>query len=320
MCEMTPWWSPTIPVLTRPVVQIILRSATIYISSSVCTPNSGCYDMNQLQTVGFCWTTTEGQIPTIQLSTKESKSQSCPGPFKITINNNRRRRVWGRAYAINRGGVVGYSSTVTFVPTCLAAGTQIALQDGTSKPIEDLTYDDELLTWDLDSGRITSARPLWIKEPEAADTVEVLTFADGTQLRSLNHRLYSIDDGAFVEISQKLIGTRVRVLSGETTITGYHVETDQHVMMHNVLANVHMAVFADGVLTSSRFNNNLADTTSVHVDIFEPYFTGLQAARQQCLAEELRTYVDYLGATAKADGTGRNQSRTAGSCCTTHTG
>ena len=43
---------------------------------------------------------------------------------------------------------------------CLLACTKISLADGTTKNIEDITYDDELLVWDFDNGCFSKAKSL----------------------------------------------------------------------------------------------------------------------------------------------------------------
>ena len=50
---------------------------------------------------------------------------------------------------------------------CLAEGTEITLADRTTKKIEDITYEDELLVWDFDNGSFATAK-LW-KEKACGD-------------------------------------------------------------------------------------------------------------------------------------------------------
>ena len=89
------------------------------------------------------------------------------------------------AYAINSFGI-SYSPTVlTWVPTiCLAEGTLITLADGTSKAIENIEMFDNLKVWDFDNGVFATANPLWIKQEETTSHYNLLTFSDGSTLKT----------------------------------------------------------------------------------------------------------------------------------------
>lgn len=47
---------------------------------------------------------------------------------------------------------------------CLLKGTKITLADRSEKNIEDLTYDDELLVWNFDEGKLDKAKTAWLKK------------------------------------------------------------------------------------------------------------------------------------------------------------
>lgn len=97
------------------------------------------------------------------------------------------------------GGVSQLSCPVS--PPCLVKGSAIVLADGSSKPIEDVRYSDDLAVWDFDAGRLSSAKPLWIKAKQTAPAYNALTFSDGTVLRTVGldggHRLFNEQAGAF---------------------------------------------------------------------------------------------------------------------------
>ncbi|MBR4765211.1 MAG: hypothetical protein IK085_00430 [Clostridia bacterium] len=68
--------------------------------------------------------------------------------------------------------------------SCIAEGTQITLADGTQKPIEKVTYEDKLLTYNFFTGK-TEAKDIAILVNHGKRNYEVLNlvFKDGTVLR-----------------------------------------------------------------------------------------------------------------------------------------
>ena len=82
--------------------------------------------------------------------------------------------------------------------SCILKGTDILLADGTSKKIENLTYNDVLKVWDFDEGRLGSAKVCWLTMPGLKNWhYYQLTFNDGTVLKTTginsNHRIFSVD-------------------------------------------------------------------------------------------------------------------------------
>lgn len=148
--------------------------------------------------------------------------------------------------------------TTVYIPTgCLLRGTMISLADGSRKPIEDVTYDDELLVWDFDSGRMSSAYPFWIKRAECTDHYWVNTFASGRVVRTTGtvagHRFFDMDAGAFV-YNTDCVGHRVYTLDGpDVLVSADHVA--EPCEFYNLNTYRHINCFADGVLASCRLNN-----------------------------------------------------------------
>lgn len=52
--------------------------------------------------------------------------------------------------------------------SCLIEGTQIALANGKTKNIEDVSYDDLLLVWNYETGSYTYEYPIWIEKGNVA--------------------------------------------------------------------------------------------------------------------------------------------------------
>lgn len=141
---------------------------------------------------------------------------------------------------------------------CFIKGTMISLSDGTYKAIEDVTYDDMLLVWDFDLGRYAEAKPIWIKVAETESSYNLLTFSDGSTLRtSGNHHIFNKEAKRFTHTMRDdtPVGTTTINEHGkEITLVSAEV-IPATVETYNVFTEYHLNMFADGILTSNRFNN-----------------------------------------------------------------
>ncbi len=141
---------------------------------------------------------------------------------------------------------------------CLAAGTQITLANGQTKAIEDITYDDDLLVWDFDKGAFASAKPLWIQKKQIASQYNLLTFSDGSTLKTINqHRIFNKEAGKFTYpmTDDTPIGTTTFTADGrEVTLVSKEVIVES-VDFYNIITDYHMNCFANGILTSCRLSN-----------------------------------------------------------------
>lgn len=166
-----------------------------------------------------------------------------------------------RAYVIYGQGEKIYSATRTifidYVP-CFAAGTQITLADGSKKAIEAITYTDDLLVWDFDQGKQSSAKPAWIKRPQSIPDYNHARFADGTELKTLQvvkgHRVFCADTSQFEFVGLLPVGSTV-VKDGTTTTLTSVEHVRGMITYHNIITEHHMNLYANDVLTSTGFNN-----------------------------------------------------------------
>lgn len=86
---------------------------------------------------------------------------------------------------------------------CFVEGTLVTMADGTKKPIEDVTYDDELIAWDFNTGRYAITKPSLI-ETDAAKKHRVLNleFEDGTVVGVIDHHGFfdkKVNDFVFID-------------------------------------------------------------------------------------------------------------------------
>ena len=236
---------------------------------------------------------------------------SIPGTVALTFTTGLNSTQYTLfAYVTSNAGTY-YSDAVTGTSgICLLAGTQIALSDGTHKAIEDITYTDKLLSWDFDRGCYAETTAMWIKRSETGSQYNLLTFSDGTTLRTFDqHRIFNKQAGAFTYpmTAATPVGTvTVNEHGQEISLTNKQVIRDT-IEYYNVITDYHMNLFSDSVLTSCRFNNiypivdmkfvkdnRTLRTRAEFENIEDRFFHGLRLAEQIADIETVEWYVNRL--------------------------
>lgn len=199
-------------------------------------------------------------------------------------------------------------TTVAFAAACLIAGTLITLSDGTTKNIEDITYDDELLVWDFDNGCLTTSKPLWIKKVQSVDYMYEIKFASGNSISTTGpkgHRAFNIDESKFVYMNDS-VGQKVKTIDGTDEVVCCEKKTGKF-DFYNIITDGHLNIFANGILTSCRLNNcrkfdgmKFAESPKVchqredFKDIPADYVDGLRLCEQPIDLKEILRYVANL--------------------------
>ena len=148
--------------------------------------------------------------------------------------------------------------------TCLIKGTLITLADGSKKPVEDITYDDELLVWNFYKGCFDKAKPRWIKIAQTASVYNKLTFDNGATLGLVGeggtqgyHRIFNEQARLFTHtgVPETPIGT-ITFAEDCTKPTLVKQElVHEEVEFYNVITETHFNLFANGILTSCKNSN-----------------------------------------------------------------
>lgn len=153
--------------------------------------------------------------------------------------------------------VAGETTEVSFQNMCFVEGTLIRLANGTDKPVEDITYDDELLVWDFDNGCYALAKPAWLKIEETAPSYLLARFSDGSELNTvgpdgMHHEVYDAEEQCF-KYTDSMVGHKVITLNGEAECVSCEIvnETVKH---YNIITEHHFNCYANGILTSCRLN------------------------------------------------------------------
>lgn len=154
--------------------------------------------------------------------------------------------------------------TITVDPWCLIEGTQITLADGTTKAIEDITYDDELLVWNFYAGRFDTAKPSWIKVAEVAPRYNLVKFSNGSEVGFVGaggdkgyHRIFNKEAKAFTHtgVADTPNGTTTFAQDGTFPTVVSQEVVEKEVKFYNVITDKHYNLFANGILTSCRLSN-----------------------------------------------------------------
>ena len=183
-----------------------------------------------------------------------------PGANPIAIIGQERSNTsyWNNVYRISG------DCSISLDYSCLIAGTLITLSNGTTKKVEDITYDDELLVWDFFNGCFTSAKPRWIKIKQTSPVYNKLTFSNGATLGLVGeggtqgyHRIYNKQAGLFTHtgVPETPIGT-ITFAEDETEPVLIKQELiNEEVDYYNIITDKHFNLFANGILTSCKCSN-----------------------------------------------------------------
>ena len=195
-------------------------------------------------------------------------------------------------------GTVDYDEFRLYVhSSCFAEGTKITLANHTTKNIEDITYEDELLVWDFDNGCFATAKPLWIKKKQITEEYNIIKFDNGIELKTIdNHRIFNMESQKFTYTMNEEdtpIGTTTFLEDGTTAKLVKRKVVKEEVNYYNVITDYHINLFANGILTSCRLNNlyKIENMKFIKDDrklaqreefknISDKYFYGLRLAEQ----------------------------------------
>lgn len=179
-------------------------------------------------------------------------------PITIIGKENQNFSYWNNVYKISG------NCSISFMYSCLIAGTLITLSNGTTKKVEDITYDDELLVWDFFNGCFTSAKPRWIKIKQTSPVYNKLTFSNGATLGLVGeggtqgyHRIYNKQAGLFTHtgVPETPIGT-ITFAEDETEPVLIKQELiNEEVDYYNIITDKYFNLFANGILTSCKCSN-----------------------------------------------------------------
>lgn len=140
---------------------------------------------------------------------------------------------------------------VKYYRICFVENTLISTKNG-AKKVQDIAYDDDILVWNFDEGKLDYAKPIFIKQEQTSDSYWHVTDEDGKTVNLVgsngkSHRLYNKRTRRF-EYPQDIPECKCE-------------EIHESVKYYNIVTAYHFNCFANGILTSKRYSNMLYPIT-----------------------------------------------------------
>ena len=157
--------------------------------------------------------------------------------------------------------VTGATNITVTTENCLVEGTLITLADGTQKPVEDLTGNELLLVWNLNTGKYDAAPIIFVDSEERMEyTVVTLFFSNGSSVGVVSeHGFFDVALGKYVYLDEfnanEYIGHEF-ITQGSieentwSSATLVNVVIEQKVVkVYSPVTFSHLCYYVDGVLS-----------------------------------------------------------------------
>ena len=170
------------------------------------------------------------------------------------------------------------SETVEIVlKSCIADGTLITLADGSQKPVEELTGDELLLVWNLETGSFDIA-PIAVNYAESFHDYEIihLHFSDGTDVKIIDeHAFWDFDLNRYAFINkdnaQEHLGHwfKKQITDADGNLTWTKVELIDVDIKHEYtrawtpITYEHLSFYANGMLSMTGEIGGIVNTFEV---------------------------------------------------------
>ncbi len=209
---------------------------------------------------------------------------------------------------------------------CLIEGTKVKLANGKEKNIEDITYEDLLLVWSYEEGRVVEEYPLWIEKGKRAVEYTKITFSDSSTIGIFNdHAFFSSDENKFVNYKDSNsfhIGTHILKVTKDNKlkeVSVTNIETiEEEVGYYFVASTRYYNIISDDFITTDAytditnlypFNDNITWINNRDVKVLEykqlqdvlPYYMykGFRAGEVAVLLNNNKTNLDSFRAYIK---------------------
>jgi len=209
----------------------------------------------------------------------ESNSSS-DGTLLGTFTDKHTAYIWGYGYKLNSMNnatqtvnegtptSIELTSDTTiylvshFTPnnSCLVENTEILLADGTTKLIQDITYDDLLLTYDPYLQDFIAEYPALITDAKVHHGKHIITFDNGVKLEtSDDHAVYNMRTNTFQTIPEVSLDNFYGAYYDKqlkdfvpTKIVSFET-VDENVNVYNVFTPMCGSIISNGMWTSGNF-------------------------------------------------------------------
>ena len=194
------------------------------------------------------------------------------------------------------GNIEITASRTTSGGTCLIQGTKVLLANGQYKNIENIDYDDLMLTYSYETGKFVPEYPIWIEKGKLTNNYQLNTFSDGTTLKTYGyHGLYETELKRFVSVDNPdefHVGSKIAKMNsdgtGFTEVTVTNIEKKyENVYYYQIASTRYFNFIANGLLTTDGivemsnvygFNDNLMWNQDKREEMLKDVFTYQELA------------------------------------------
>lgn len=280
-------------------------------SKGVCSKSSN-YTFKWNATVTYSLTNlTEGSVTTAKVGDSviitftAGNNYTCPQTITLQMNGKRLTSGTDYTYArsnSNKTGTITINNvtgdiTVTATgtrSTCLLEGTLIKMSDGSYKRIEDINYYDLLNSWSFDTGETTEVYPIWIEKVGNTDSYQLITFSDGTTLKTVGyHGIFNYDLMRFVSVDNPKefhIGTTVAKVDENNNLQKVKVTNIETInepsKYYHIVTSRYFNIISNGIITT--------DGTVALSNLYG-FDNNIKWTNKNIKEDELYKYSDFKG-------------------------
>ncbi len=207
-------------------------------------------------------------------------------------------------FKMPEGDVSISSSSVQQQSPCVVKGTLITLADGTVKPVERVVAGDELLVWNLETGRYESSPAVFNDaDPKKEYKIIHTCFSDGTDVQVVwEHGFFDITLGKYVYITENTLndyighefvkqGTVSENTWNVVTLKNVWIET-KNIEVYSPVTYRHLCYYTNGILSMPGGISGMFNIFAVDTDTMTYNQEKMQA---DCETYGLFTYEDFEG-------------------------
>jgi len=224
-----------------------------------------------------------------------NSARTVPVSYSFKDNNNGDVLTFSHTWSVaeNKDAEYGYSDFCSGTMTqlqassgggCVTPDTLVTLADGTQVRVDSLTGSEELLVWNLETGKLDTASIMFVDHDEEMEVEVVkLCFSDGTEVEVIyEHGFWDYDLNKYVYLDRNAadyIGHTFAKQNGDTlekvTLTDVVIETEVTTAWSPVTVG-HLCYFVNGMLSMPGGVGGLFNIFEVDVETMTYDFEAME--------------------------------------------
>jgi len=239
--------SPVEEMVTITFVSSTSKATLSYDKKDYATGESFKIDVPKNSVISIVSTGTVGAGPTESTLTVGGKTVSQYSATGYPI-------VW---FPVSNGTIITENTTIN-TSSCILSGTQVTLADGTSKVIDDVTTEDELMTFNFYEGKLDHNYPMFVmKHENVLSGVITVTLDNGTVLEMCDwQQFFDMDEKNYFDIDtanyKDVIGKNIMFIENGTVSTANISSATMEVRTctsYEIFTEYNKNFIANGILT-----------------------------------------------------------------------